>query len=98
MHDDGVGPYSRFGFDEEKGLVITGWPDERETNGKERAHLFELIVPIIADVRIRYEQVYGQVAELAALFRFFRVAYASSTDTTTPVVWDIYLQYSNVHK
>nr|GEU80791.1 hypothetical protein [Tanacetum cinerariifolium] len=98
VHDDGVGPYSRFGFDEEKGLVITGWPDERQANGKERAHLFELIVPIIADVRIRYEQVYGQVAELAALFRFFRVAYDSSTDTATPVVWDIHLQYSNVHK
>lgn len=97
VHDDGVGPYSRFGFDEVRGLVVTGWPDDEEEDGNERAHLFELIAPLTADVRIRYEQVYDQVAELTYLFRNFRAAYAAPTDTA-PVVWDIYLQYSNAHK
>lgn len=97
VHDDGVGPYSRFGFDEEQGLVITGWPDEDEDDGKERAHLFELIAPLSADIRISHEQIYTQVTKFYDLFDHFKPAYATSEDTA-PVVWDIYLHYSSIHK
>ena len=97
VHDDGVGPYSRFGFDEERGLVITGWPDGNEIDGKERAHLFELIAPLSADIRISHEQIYTQVAKFYDLFDHFKPAYATSEDTA-PVVWDIYLHYSSMHK
>lgn len=97
VHDDGVGPYSRFGFDEARGLVITGWPDEAEEDGKERAHLFELIAPLSSDIRIRYEQVHTQATKFSKLFKYFKPAYTVADDAT-PVVWDIYLQYSNVHK
>jgi hypothetical protein len=97
VHDDGVGPYSRFGFDEERGLVITGWPDDDEDDGKERAHLFELIAPLSADIRISHEQIYTQVTKFYDLFDHFKPAYATPEDTA-PVVWDIYLHYSSIHK
>lgn len=97
VHDDGVGPYSRFGFDEERGLVITGWPDTDEDDGKERAHLFELIAPLSADIRISHEQIYTQVTKFYDLFDHFKPAYATPEDTA-PVVWDIYLHYSSIHK
>lgn len=97
VHDDGVGPYSRFGFDKERGLVITGWPDDNEEDGKERAYLFELIAPLSADIRISHEQIYTQIAKFYRLFDHFKPAYATLEDTA-PVVWDIYLHYSSIHK
>lgn len=95
VHDDGIGPYSRLGFDDITGLLSTAWPHNGDWSQREMAWLFTTAVPIVSDVRIQYEQVYEQAARLNDLLHFLRPVYATET---APVVWDLYLQYSNVHK
>jgi hypothetical protein len=55
------------------------------------ASLYSAFVPLAADIRITYEQVFRQVGLFEQLF----------TDTIrerTDIVWDIYLDYSNHYK
>lgn len=92
-HDDGVGPYARLCFEAVSSLVITSWPKGSDWH---RAHLYTVVVPLINEIRITYEQVYEQAALLDILLQYLRPFY--ETDVAGPVVWDIYLQRSNEHK
>lgn len=91
-HDDGVGPYARLTFEPTTSLVLTSWPNGAAWH---RAHLYTVVVPLADVIRITYEQVYRQAALLDILLEFLQPFYASAT---APIVWDIYLQLSNVHK
>lgn len=91
-HDDGVGPYARLRFEVDTSLVITSWP---ENDDWKRAHLYTVVVPLVDAIRIRYEQVYGQIAVLNIWLQYLRQGYLGIDAAT---VWDIYLQYSNTHK
>lgn len=94
-HDDQMGPFARYSFTED-GRLLTPWPvADWETT--ERWHecrvasLYSIFVPLTADIRITYEQVFQQTALFEQLF----------TDTIqerADVVWDIYLDYSNHYK
>ncbi|RIY06907.1 hypothetical protein [Hymenobacter rubripertinctus] len=96
-HDDQMGPFARYGFTEQ-GRLRTPWPAEADWQTAEgrwqqhrEASLFSLFVPLAADIRITYEQVYRQVGLFEQIF----------TDTIrerADIVWDIYLDYSNKYK
>jgi hypothetical protein len=95
-HDDQMGPFARYSFTEE-GQLLTPWPagDGWETAERWESHrvasLYSVFVPLAADIRITYEQVFRQVGLFEQLF----------TDTIqerTDIVWDIYLDYSNHYK
>ena len=95
-HDDQMGPFARYSFTE-AGQLLTPWPaaDDWETAERWETHrvasLYSVFVPLAADIRITYEQVFRQVGLFEQLF----------TDTIrerTDIVWDIYLDYSNHYK
>lgn len=95
-HDDQMGPFARYSFTEE-GQLLTPWPAAADWETAERwethrvASLYSVFVPLAADIRITYEQVFRQVGLFEQLF----------TDTIrerTDIVWDIYLDYSNHYK
>lgn len=62
VHDDGIGPYSRLGFNDAGGHLETAWPLHGDWSQREPAALVAVAVPIVSDVRIQYEQVYEQAA------------------------------------
>lgn len=95
-HDDQMGPFARYSFTDD-GKLLTPWPagDDWETAERWQQHrvasLYSVFVPLAADIRITYEQVFRQVGLFEQLF----------TDTIrerTDIVWDIYLDYSNHYK
>jgi hypothetical protein len=95
-HDDGIGPYSRLGFDDATGLLETSWPVEGDWNNHEKAWLFTVAVPIVSEIRIQYEQVYEQAVSFDGLLKVFRdLIYPGEQ---APLVWDIYLAFSNAYK
>lgn len=96
VHDDGIGPYSRLGFNDAQGHLETSWPLQGDWNQREPAALVAVAVPIVPDVRIQYEQVYEQ----AAVFNQLLVVLCQGIfpDEPLPLVWDIYLSYSNEYK
>ncbi|AMR27697.1 hypothetical protein A0257_11715 [Hymenobacter psoromatis] len=96
VHDDGIGPYSRLGFNDGEGHLETSWPLNGDWNQREPAALTAVAVPIVPDVRIQYEQVYEQ----AAVFNQLLIVLCQGIfpDEQLPLVWDIYLSYSNEYK
>jgi hypothetical protein len=50
-----------------------------------------VFVPLAADIRITYEQVFRQVGLFEQLF-------TNTIRERTDIVWDIYLDYSNHYK
>ena len=95
-HDDGVGPYSRLGFEASTGLLVTSWPTG--PNEWRRAALAAIAFPPTEYVRISYEQIHGQASRLNELLNFLRPIYEPDPAVQVPVIWDIYLQTSNEHK
>lgn len=96
VHDDGIGPYARLGFDDAAGTLETAWPHHGDWSQREPAALVAVAVPIVPDVRIQYEQVYEQ----AAVFNVLLVTLGGALFPVEPLplVWDIYLSYSNEYK
>lgn len=95
VHDDQMGPFARYSFTDD-GRLLTPWPpDDWETTERwhecRRASLYSIFVPLTADIRITYEQVFRQTALFEQLF-------AGTIQERTDVVWDIYLDYSNQYK
>lgn len=72
-HDDQIGPYARFAFGDD-GTLATPWPAGPDGATAPRwqtrrpATLYSLFVPLTADIRITYEQVYRQVGLFEQLF------------------------------
>lgn len=96
VHDDGIGPYSRLGFNDAEGILETAWPHQGDWNKQHPAALVAVAVPIVPDVRIQYEQVYEQ----AAVFNQLLITLCGTLfpNDPQPLVWDIYLSYSNAYK
>ncbi|UOG77652.1 hypothetical protein MTX78_24905 (plasmid) [Hymenobacter tibetensis] len=95
VHDDQMGPFARYGFTDD-GRLLTPWPlDDWEPAGPwhayRRASLYSIFVPLTADIRITYEQVFRQTVLFEQLF-------AGTIQERADVVWDIYLDYSNHYK
>jgi hypothetical protein len=93
-HDDQMGPFARFSFTSD-GRLLTPWPTE-DPNGRDWAHprtaaLYSLFVPVVAEIRITYEQVYRQVG-------LFEQIFTSTIEAREDVVWDIYLDRSVTYK
>lgn len=95
-HDDQMGPFACYSFTE-AGQLLTPWPAAADWETAERweahrvASLYRVFVPLAADIRITYEQVFRQVGLFEQIF----------TDTIrerADIVWDIYLNYSNDYK
>lgn len=95
-HDDQMGPFARYRFTAD-GRLLTPWPagPDGETATRWQHHrlasLYSLFVPLTAEIRITYEQVFRQVGLFEQIF----------TDTLrerADMVWDIYLDYSNRYK
>lgn len=95
-HDDQMGPYARFSFTG-NGLLTTPWPADANWATAARwktyrpASLYSIFVPITAQIRITYEQVYRQVG-------LFEQLLTDTVQETDDVVWDIYLAFSNEYK
>jgi hypothetical protein len=94
-HDDQMGPFARYSFTEQ-GQLLTPWPAaDWETAERWEAHrvasLYSVFVPLAADIRITYEQVFRQVG-------LFEQIFADTIAERTDIVWDIYLDYSNHYK
>lgn len=95
-HDDQMGPFARYSFTDE-GKLLTPWPAAADWETAERwedhrvASLYSVFVPLAADIRITYEQVFRQVG-------LFEQIFTDTIETRTDIVWDIYLDYSNHYK
>jgi hypothetical protein len=95
-HDDQMGPFARYSFTDD-GQLLTPWPAGADWETAERwqnyrvASLYSVFVPLAADIRITYEQVFRQVGLFEQLF-------ADTIRERTDMVWDIYLDYSNHYK
>ena len=89
-HDDQMGPFARFSFTS-NGLLRTPWPTDDDWGHTRVASLYSLFVPIVAEIRITYEQVYRQVA-------LFEQIFTTTIEAREDVVWDIYLDRSTTYK
>jgi hypothetical protein len=95
-HDDQMGPYARYSFTD-NGRLLTPWPADAnwETATRWRtyrqASLYSLFVPLIAGIRITYEQVCEQVAS-------FELLLAGAVPEEVDVVWDVYLAFGSAYK
>ena len=95
-HDDQMGPYARFGFTPD-GRLTTPWPADANWDTAARwktyrpASLYSIFVPLTAQIRITYEQVYRQVG-------LFEQLLTDTVQEADDVVWDIYLALSNDYK
>ncbi|MDO7877722.1 hypothetical protein Q5H93_23500 [Hymenobacter sp. ASUV-10] len=96
-HDDQMGPYARYSFAND-GTLVTPWPADanwataKRWKTHRRASLYSMFVPITAQVRITYEQVYRQVA------LFQQLLSPDTVPAAEDVVWDVYLALSNDYK
>ncbi|GAB3858808.1 hypothetical protein [Hymenobacter negativus] len=97
VHDDGIGPYSRLGFNEETGMLETAWPQNSNWDVREQAWLMAAAVPLVSEIRIQYEQIYQQAAPFNDLFSIL-LPILLPTEPKAPLVWDIYLSFSNKYK
>ena len=92
VHDDQLGPFARYGFTEDGRLdTKCAAPETEPELMEETANLLTLFVPLSAEIRLKYDQVFAPVSDFDALL------YPRSTNPED-VVWDIYLSKSNDYK
>jgi hypothetical protein len=95
-HDDQMGPFARYSFTED-GQLLTPWPAGSDWEMAERwknhcvGSLYSVFVPLTAEIRITYEQVFRQVG-------LFEQIFTDTIKAQSDIVWDIYLDYSNHYK
>lgn len=93
VHDDQVGPFSRLGFAKDAdGSLETAWWPEHDLEHKFLASLDSIFVPLVSEIRITYEEIFAAVRPLDLYLTL--VAEGPAQD----LVWDIYLEFSNIYK
>jgi hypothetical protein len=95
-HDDQMGPYSRYSFTDDGRLLTpwsadANWATAARWRTYRRASLYSLFVPLVAGIRITYEQVCLQVGS-------FELLLADAVQAEVDIVWDVYLAFGNTYK
>jgi hypothetical protein len=95
-HDDQMGPYSRYSFTDDGRLLTpwsadANWATASRWRTYRRASLYSLFVPLVAGIRITYEQVCLQVGS-------FELLLADAIQAEVDIVWDVYLAFGNAYK
>lgn len=91
IHDDQLGPFARLGFTEDGRLnTICAAPGSTGPSDQ-TATLLTIFVPLAADIRLTFQQVFEPVQKFDSLF-YERIA------NRQDVLWDIYLSTGNDYK
>lgn len=92
IHDDQLGPFARLGFTDDGRLnTICAAPDTTTGPSDQTATLLTIFVPLAADIRLTFQQVFEPVQKFDTLL-YERLA------NPQDVVWDIYLSTGNDYK